>query len=327
MKGSWHLGKMAGIEIRVHWTFLLLPVWVYGTSLLAGRGTAGALTAVLFILAVFGCVVLHELGHALAARGFGIATQDITLLPIGGLARLERMPRRPAQELIIAIAGPAVNVLIGSLLVGLLVLWGRGASVLGAADIGWGQAFLANLAWVNFYLVLFNLIPAFPMDGGRVLRAGLAMFLPYVQATRVAARVGQTVAILFGLIGLFTGQLMLILIGLFVYFAAAGESWYVAQHPFEDAGTTQATAFGGGDLPTLQPALNARWTANEAVRWVARQPESDFPVVDGNELIGSISKSELLQAVVAGCGQWPIHRLLSLRFLGHSPPCASTPHP
>lgn len=331
MKGSWEIGKIAGIDIRVHWTFLLLPLWVYFSSLASGGGIAAAVLSVAFLLAVFGCVVLHELGHALAARAFGIPTTDITLLPIGGLARLKWMPRNPGQELVIAIAGPAVNVVIGAGLMILTLFLG-----LGAGSEGLFTRFAGQLALVNFYLVLFNLIPAFPMDGGRVLRSVLAFFMPWTEATQRASKVGQFAAIVFGIIGLATGQFMLILIGLFVYFAAQAEAWS-ALAAESDGPIVMATPVERGfrsTAPDIQflnssangPVLDGRMTAHQAADAIAHRPELDFLVVEDGQVIGSISRSEIFQAIVAGCGHWPIHHLLSMRFLGQPSPCVARPH-
>jgi Zn-dependent protease len=205
----------------VHWTFFLLPA-LAAYQVISGGGTwAAAVSAVGFLLAIFGCVVLHELGHALTARRFGIATHDITLLPIGGVARLQRMPRNPWQELAIAVAGPAVNVAIAfSLAAGLAISNLLTPGVVGATSAG---AWFANLIWVNVALVVFNLLPAFPMDGGRVLRSLLAMRLPYLTATKFAANVGQVFAVVLAIVGLLINPL-LILVALFVFVAARGEA-------------------------------------------------------------------------------------------------------
>ena len=211
------LGDIAGIGVYVHWSFWLLPAWIL---LSAGGGLAGALASVVFVFAVFGCVVLHELGHALMARQFKIGTRDITLYPIGGVASLERIPRRPAHELAIALAGPAVNVLIAAALFGLLAVGGIGTQGL-LFDFA-GGAFLARLLFVNVALVVFNMLPAFPMDGGRVLRAFMAMRLSYLRATEIAVRVGQAVAVVLGLVGLFAGGTLLF-VAFFVFLAAQAE--------------------------------------------------------------------------------------------------------
>src|SRR5688572_28514191 len=216
MRGSWRLGRIAGIKVFVHWTFFLLIGWIFAMHLMTGRGVASAAMGVVFILVLFACVLLHELGHALAARRYGIATRDITLLPIGGVARLERIPRNPTHELVVALAGPAVNVVIAFLIfVGLLAV-NRGPISTQFLELQGG--FFVQLLAVNIFLVLFNMIPAFPMDGGRVLRALLARRLHYARATAFAARVGQVIAVVLGVLGLFVlGNPMLLLVALFVF--------------------------------------------------------------------------------------------------------------
>ncbi len=221
MKWSWKIGTLAGIELRMHVTFLLLLGWVGATHWLAGRSVDAAVNGMAFILALFGCVLLHELGHSLAARRYGIPTRDITLLPIGGVARLERMPEKPAQELWVALAGPAVNVAISAVLFGWLSITHQWAP-LGQLHLASGPLF-ERLLVANVWLVLFNLIPAFPMDGGRVLRALLASRMEYVKATQIAAGIGQGLAFVFGLIGLF-GNPMLLFIALFVWIGASQEA-------------------------------------------------------------------------------------------------------
>ncbi|HYN00277.1 MAG TPA: site-2 protease family protein, partial [Aestuariivirgaceae bacterium] len=211
MTWSFSLGRIAGTEVRVHFTFLLLVAW-YGIAAGLRGGQTAAIGAVVFILAVFACVLAHEFGHVLTARRYGINTRDITLLPIGGVANIERMPDRPGQELVIAIAGPAVNVVIAIVLI---VLFGLSFTPERIADIEQGRLdFVTRLASVNIALVLFNLLPAFPMDGGRVLRALLAMRLGRLRATRIAAMIGQIVAFGLGFIGLF-GSPLLIFIAIF----------------------------------------------------------------------------------------------------------------
>ena len=222
MPGSITIARIAGSEIRIHVTFLLLLAWIGIADYLAGGGRGGASTASLFILAVFVCVLLHELGHALAARRYGIATPDITLLPIGGLARLSRMPDKPSEEIVIAIAGPLVNVVIALVLFLALGATFDVRAVAHLDDPTYGL--LARVASANVTLVLFNLIPAFPMDGGRVLRALLAFRLGRRRATEIAARIGQGLAFVFGLLGLLDGQPFLVLIAIFVFLAAQSEA-------------------------------------------------------------------------------------------------------
>src|SRR5262245_35243457 len=194
MSNSWHIGRAFGINVHIHWTMLLLGLWI----LLSNPGTA-ALFALALTGALFGCVVLHELGHALAARHYGIATRDITLYPIGGVARLERMSEKPWEEFWIAVAGPAVNVLIAGLLFSFLTFRCAIGRVFPLPPLG--LSFLSHMMLINVVLVLFNLVPAFPMDGGRVLRAMLALRLGHLKATEIAVRVGVVLAVLMGLAG------------------------------------------------------------------------------------------------------------------------------
>ena len=220
MRWSIKIARIAGTEVRIHITFLLFLAWI-GFSYYQMGGAAAAIPGVLFVLALFGCVLLHEFGHALAARAFGIPTPDITLLPIGGVARLQRMPDKPWQELIVAIAGPLVNVVIALVLLPFL---GRPAGLENIEQMEHpGVGMLPKLVSVNIMLVLFNLIPAFPMDGGRVLRSLLAMTLPYGRATQIAAWIGQALAFVFGFIGLFSNPL-LIFIAFFIFLGAQQEA-------------------------------------------------------------------------------------------------------
>ncbi len=220
MSWSFKFARVAGIDLKIHFTFLLFLIWI-GFSYFSVGGIVAARQGVLFILLLFGCVLLHELGHALTAKKFGIGTTDITLLPIGGVARLERIPQDPKQELVIAIAGPLVNVAIAILLIFYL---GHRASMSDFQDLNTPRvAMLSKLATVNIGLVLFNLIPAFPMDGGRILRSILAMRMNYLRATEIAAFVGQALAIAFGILGFF-GNAFLIFIAFFVFMGAQQEA-------------------------------------------------------------------------------------------------------
>jgi Zn-dependent protease len=231
---SWKVGTAFGIPLYVHPTFLLLPAWVLFNF--AGAGPVTFLLLLLWVAALFGCVLLHELGHALAARRCGIATHDITLYPIGGVARLERMSERPAEEVGIALAGPAVNVVIAALLtpVALVALAGGlpAGPYLGLTLAHEPLVLLASfltLVWLsNVMLVLFNLLPAFPMDGGRVFRALLSLGLGHLRATEVAATVGLVLAGLLACVAVFwTHNPMLVVLALFVCFAGQQELWAV----------------------------------------------------------------------------------------------------
>jgi Zn-dependent protease len=222
MLRSWKLAQAFGIGVYVHWTFLLLPAWILLNTLGAGEIDL-AFFLMALLAAVFGCVVLHEFGHALTARHFGIATRDITLYPIGGVARLERMSERPWEEFWIAVAGPAVNCAIAAVLALLLMLVGK---PLAWTDFMPGTEpgdFVEAVMKVNVGLVLFNLLPAFPMDGGRVLRAMLAHPLGRLRATEIAASLGVVMAAVFLIVGLFSAAPFLMLVAVFVYFAGQQE--------------------------------------------------------------------------------------------------------
>ena len=228
VRWSLKIASISGIEVRIHLTFLLFLAWIWLTYYRVG-GTSGAVQGVLFILALFGCVLLHEFGHAFAARGFGITTPDITLLPIGGVARLSRIPDKPWEELLVAVAGPLVNVVIAATLIFVLH---TGAALDQIADLENPRVeFLRTLASVNVALVLFNLIPAFPMDGGRILRALLAMAMPYAKATQIAAWIGQGLAIVFGIVGFFVNPLLIFI----AFFIFAGAQQEAAMARYRDA--------------------------------------------------------------------------------------------
>ena len=288
MRWSWKIGELAGIGIYIHATFWLLILFVLYEYWTKSHSVIEALGGVIFIMAVFGCIVLHELGHALTARKFHIRTRDITLLPIGGLARLERMPDKPIQELWVAVAGPAVNVVIAAGLYVLLL--GLGTAPQFTAFNLMGGGFLDQLMVVNLWLVGFNLLPAFPMDGGRVLRAVLAMRMEFTRATRVAARVGQVMAFLFGLAGLF-GDPFLLFIALFVWMGAEQESALAQMHTWVGnvpVGNVMLTQFR-----TLQPDDSL----SEAVQHILAGWQYDFPVVYGDHVLGIMTREDLMKAL------------------------------
>ncbi len=288
MNNAWKIGRIANIDIYVHWSFLLLPAWVAYSALSAGGGSAAAAAAVGFVLAAFGCVLLHELGHALAARHFKIHTHDITLLPIGGVARLARMPRRPLHELAVALAGPAVNVVIAASLALGFVLAGSDPLRAGGSIVG--GSFLGNLFWLNIVLVVFNLLPAFPMDGGRVLRALMAIPLDYVTATRGAVAVGQVFAVGLGLLGLFSNW-MLILVALFIVLAARAERELV------ETRASMNGAFVRDAMLTNVEVLHAESTVREILPLLTARSQRDWPVVRHGHIIGIVSDSAIRQAL------------------------------
>ncbi|HOZ39558.1 MAG: site-2 protease family protein [Flavobacteriales bacterium] len=228
-RGGLPLFAFKGIQVRVHWSFLALPAFIIISGLADGIPWSGVLQQVGFILIVFACVVLHEYGHALMALRYGVRTRDITLLPIGGVASLERMPEDPRQEFWITLAGPLVNLVIAGLAFTAMAIMGLTWLF---ADVdpsqGW-TGVLGFLVTANLGLFLFNLIPAFPMDGGRILRSALSMRMPRVKATRIATGIGRVLAVGFVIYGLFTGQFFTAIIGVFIFMAAGAEARQVGQ--------------------------------------------------------------------------------------------------
>ncbi|MGE5251862.1 MAG: site-2 protease family protein [Bacteroidota bacterium] len=289
MKWQWKLGRFAGIDVYVHATFLLLLGWVGYSHWLQNRSWSEVASGIIFILALFACVVLHEYGHALTARKYGIKTRDITLYPIGGVARLERMPEKPIEELWVALMGPAVNVVIAAVLFVYLYLSG-GLVPLSSLSIASGS-FLERLMAVNLSLVLFNIIPAFPMDGGRVLRAILALRMEYVRATQVAASVGQGIALLFGFIGLFTNP-MLVFIALFVWIGASQEASVVqVKNSLSGIPVTRA-------MLTQFETLSVRDTLTRVVGLILAGTQHDFPVLDDDgRVIGILDRDGLIHGL------------------------------
>lgn len=285
---SLHVATFGGTEVRIHATFLLLLAWI-GLMVLGKGGPAAAWEAIMFLVAMFICVLLHEFGHVLAARRYGIHTPDITLLPIGGLARLERMPRKPQEELIVALAGPAVNVAIAAVLFIAL-------QVLPTPSLHFNMVegpFAVRLMVWNLIMVLFNMIPAFPMDGGRVLRAALAMFLDYGKATRLAAGIGQAIAIFGAMVALFVAQNpLLILIAVFIFMSAGQEAAYVSeQEAIRGLSVKEA-------MITQFSHLRQDAVLKDAVKLLLSGTQQDFPVVDWQgAYIGMLSRTRLIEAL------------------------------
>ncbi len=280
---------MAGIGIFLHWTFLLLVAAVGAYYYVQGQSLGAVLWGVGLTLGVFACVVLHELGHALTARRFGIPTRSITLYPVGGLARLERIPSEPMKEFWIAIGGPAVNVAIAiGLAVPLLVTGGTMApTAVGAPS----SSPLASLMWVNAVLAIFNMLPAFPMDGGRVLRALLALRWNYPRATRTAAAVGKGMAVLFGLVGGTTWNPVLLFVALFVYVGAQHESKQALHRVFtEDTPVREA-------MVTQFATLTVDHTLDDAVDALLAGTDHAFPVLKEEAVVGLLGRKQLLQAL------------------------------
>ena len=303
MAWSFSIGRLFGSDIRIHATFFLLLMWI-GLAAYAEGGPSAALTSLLFVLALFACVVAHEFGHALTARRYGIRTPDITLLPIGGMARLEKMPDRPAEEIRVALAGPAVNVVIWAVLT--LFLGARsGEALVNLAELT-PTTFLAQLAAVNLFLALFNLLPAFPMDGGRVLRALLQTRMSRPRATEVAAHAGQVVALLMAFAGLATGNMILLLIAFFVFVAGNAESQDVSMR----AATRRLQARDA--MITSYESLTPTDPLQTAATTLIRTTQHEFPVLapDGT-LAGFLTRTALFSAMAGeGHAMRPVRDLM-----------------
>ncbi|HEV2491434.1 MAG TPA: site-2 protease family protein [Terriglobia bacterium] len=291
MRWSWKIGRLAGINVYMHATFVLLILFILLAYWAEGHNVAMAVAGVVFVLAIFGCIVLHELGHALTARRYGIQTRDIILLPIGGVARLERMPDDPHQELLVALAGPAVNVLIAAAIFVLLTVFGSPPSLKDVESVRWvGGSFLNKLMVTNLWLVGFNILPAFPMDGGRVLRALLATRMEYTRATHVAAQIGQAMAFIFGLIGLLYDPFLLF-IALFVWMGATEEAAMV----------TARTSLGGIPVQRVMVkefrTLSADDALSVAVDHILDGWQQDFPVVWGDHVLGILTRDDVVRTL------------------------------
>ncbi len=285
---SWKLARVAGIDVYVHGTFVLLIAFIAFSDAIAGHGAEAVASRTLLILAVFATVVLHEFGHALTARRFGVGTRDITLLPIGGVARLDRMPDKPNQQLLVALAGPGVNLVIAAVLFGVVRLLGGG---LGAETVlQGGGSFLSQLLWINVSLAVFNLLPGYPMDGGRVLRALLAMRLPPERATQTGARVGQGVAVALSFVGLFMSPL-LIVIAVFVWIGAQ------AEYSVSKARAALTGLFVRDAMITDFKVVSPTHPLSHAVELTLTGFQQDFPVMDGSRLVGVLTHADVLRGL------------------------------
>jgi len=287
MRWSITLGTFWGTAVRIHITFLLLLAWI-GFVGYQRAGVETARDSVLFILLIFTCVVLHEFGHILAARRYGIVASEITLLPIGGVANIDKMPEKPHQELLIAIAGPLVNVVIALSLV--LLLGAIDVAAIAHVEdpkIGLVQRLIA----ANVFLAVFNMIPAFPMDGGRVLRAVLSMWIGRARATRIASQIGQLFAFALGFLGLF-GSPLLVFIAIFIYIAAAGE----AQMTIVSEMTRDITVADA--METKIAMIDREASVAEAVKILLTTSQEDFPLVDrSGRFSGLLSRTDLVAAL------------------------------
>lgn len=294
---SWQIGKLFGISIRVHATLLVLLFWIAFAAPIAGLGVRQAFAQSVLVVAVFGCIVMHELAHALVARRFGCPTREILLLPIGGIAQMERLPQRPMQELLVALVGPATNIAIAAALGGLIAVAGWPFD---AEQPTLAGAVIVPLFWSNVALAGFNLLPAFPMDGGRVLRALLAVKLDRSRATRVASTVGKVLAAVFVILGLAGGATMLAIIGVFVWFAAEYESATVAFTSLLASATV-------ADAMLREPhVIDAETSIDDAAERMIAEGQRELAVVERGRVTGIVTVADLSRCMTAPRPHGPI---------------------
>ena len=304
MKGSFKLGNVAGIGVFVHWTFAILIAFIIFSNYRSGQNAEQITWAVIFILSIFVTVFLHELGHALAAKRYNIKTKDITLLPIGGLARLESIPEKPQEELVVAIAGPAVNIAL-AFITGLFITIPdiKDLSVELSGGVGANNFFL-NFFIVNLWLALFNLIPAFPMDGGRVLRALLAMKFERHIATNIAARIGQVLAVGFVFIGFFSNP-FLVFIGLFIFLGAQAEAEFTLTQSLLKGYTVRDV------LMRQYQTIESNETVKTAVAMLLNGQSRNFLITENGLSVGTLSREEIIKALSEQGENVVIHNVMN----------------
>lgn len=314
MRWSFRVARISGIDIRVHATFfliLLLGAYQWGTP----HGVPGAVFGAVLMLLLFTCVTLHELGHSLVAQAFKIPVREIVLLPLGGVAMLGKNPDKPSQELLIALAGPAVNVVIAGLLflgvggaVGLGLLDPHGL-VPGMAQQPGLESMLAWLLLANISLVLFNMIPAFPLDGGRVLRALLAMAVPFAKATRWAAALGQLIAVALGTFGVLSGNFLLALVAAFIFFGAGAETAHA------ESKTVLQTLRVGDAYNRHALVLHPADRLGRVVDYILTSYQPDFAVKMGRNLLGVVTREDALNALDGAADDPPVTGLMRREVL------------
>ncbi len=301
MRFSLTLGRLFGTAVRLHVTFLVLLAVLGGVAWAQG-GAALGVAAVAFIAAVFGCVLLHEFGHILAARRYGVRTPDVVLLPIGGVARMERMPETPRQEIVVALAGPAVNLVIAAVLV---VALGGLPSFADTLETSTG-GLVGRLLFANLFIAGFNLVPAFPMDGGRVLRALLALWQGPARGTLIAARIGQGFAVVLGLLGLAGGNILLVAVAAFIFLAAGAENRMAATRA-ATAGLSAADA-----MRTQIARLGRDARLEDAVERRLRSGEREFAVCDADgRPCGLLTYAAVLDALKARGPDTPVVEVMA----------------
>lgn len=305
MKWSINAGKIFGIQLRIHLTFFLLLLFVFAAVLTERHSLQAALLSALFICTIFVCVVIHEVGHSLIARRFGKEPRSITLLPIGGIASVEEMPKKPSQEIAIALIGPFINIVIAGVL--FLVAWGKVKVELPSLYPETLATFVGGLIGVNIMLAIFNMIPAFPMDGGRVLRSLLALKMDYVRATTWAANIGQAIAAFFVFFGAFF-NFWLVLIGIFLYLGAGSEKQQVilqallAEVPAAEAMTTEYISLRPDD------------TLNSALVHLHHGSQQDFPIIGDSGIVGILTRDRILASIHTKGLNVPISEVMDKSF-------------
>jgi Zn-dependent protease/CBS domain-containing protein len=296
MGGAFKIGRFSGIDVRVHWTFLLLLAFFAFLGYQASGGAVGALTATVTIVALFLCVLLHEFGHSLVAQRLGIEIHSITLLPIGGVSNLESLPEKPSDEVKISVAGPLVSVVLALIFFGVGLLLGAVPRVPTDLFTGIGSVgqFFFYLGYLNIVLAVFNLLPAFPLDGGRILRGLLATRLGAVRATDISSTLGQVFAAAFFLIGLLGGNFFLALIAVFIFFGASGESQMVRQRELTSGLSVSEVMGTKPHTETVTPYH----TFGQVLDSVIHGYQEDFPVLDeSGNLVGMLTCEEIMTAV------------------------------
>lgn len=307
MRWSLYIGKISGIKIFIHWTFFILVLWIIFSGASRGYTFGEILFNLGFIAAVFACITIHEFGHALTAKRFNFNTRDITLLPIGGLARMEGLPERPLHEFLVAIMGPAVNIVIALILFVGLKLTNEFPASINDLEITSGT-FWFGLFIINIFLALFNLIPAFPMDGGRILRALLSIKLTRARATRIAAYVGQFIAMVFVLIGLLNNPI-LALIGLFIFIGAQAEAeMEVAKEVLDNIKVKDL-------LMRHYSVLRPDEPISKAVSLLLDSQEKSFLVKSDNEVKGIVSKNQIIEGLLSFGKDAPVGDVMQTNFL------------
>lgn len=312
MKWSLRIARVAGIDIFVHWTFILLIGWILISNLGAGHSWTESIWSIWFVLALFVCVILHEFGHALTGRRYGITTKNIVLLPIGGVANMERMPEKPIQELWVALAGPAVNVVIAVLIALLLMAQGKLVMPQETTAAITPANFMINMLVVNLWLAVFNLIPAFPMDGGRVLRALLAMRYDRVKATNIAAKLGQLLGIVFIGLGLFS-SVWLAFIGVFIFLGAGSEASY------ESTQALLARYKVANVLMRQFTTLHVWDRLDKAVELLLNGQDKEFLVEEANQIVGVLTRDDIIRGLQQADPDTAVGKLASTNFTPLTP--------